>query len=235
MRQAEVFFEPPAVCNGEGFRPSGGRSSRAPSVSFYPLEAPSSGAGDEDSGEDGEASERLHCRDRLREDQASRTRRRRSPRERSPARKRRPAADPSATVEQPLTTGMADPGHGEKGREPANRMRQHRPFADHRDDEQDRRRDQRRLEGHSAPPRPPSAPPGRPKKEAEEDAGGDAEGVAERAGGPELKALRQQGRAADQAEAKARRGRRTSPAAGTGASRTGRPRSARWWRRMSHW
>ena len=118
---------------------------------------------------------------------------------------------PSATESSPWPPRVADPGHGEERREAASWMRQHRPLGDEGDDEQDRRGDQRRLEGE---PRGGGRLARRlhgEEIEAEEDAGRDAEDVAERAGGLQLEALRQQRRAADQAEAEPDEHARPSP------------------------
>jgi galactose mutarotase-like enzyme len=79
---------------------------------------------DENSGQDRDASERLHERDGLAEDR---------PTERY--------------GQQPLPSRMADPGHSEQRREPLYGARQNCRLGDDGDNEENRRRNERRLEG----------------------------------------------------------------------------------------
>ncbi len=157
---------------------------------------------DENAGEDGDASKRLDERDRLAESRPGEARRGDRLQEDDERResRRQPAERDS---KQPLPSRMADPGHDDERREPCSGARQDCRLGHESDDEENGRCDQRRFE---------SDPRGRrrlPRRlhgkevEAVEDPSRDAEEVADRSGRLELEALRQQRRAAEQAQAEA--------------------------------
>ena len=188
---------------------------------------------DENAGEDGHASKRLDERDRLAESRPGEARRGDDLQEDDERResRRQPA---ERDGKQPLPSRMADPGHDDERRVPCSEARQDCRLGHESDDEENGRCDQRRFGSSRGRRRIPRRLHGK-EVEAVEDPSRDAEEVADRSGRLELEALRQQRRAAEQAQAEANEDLRFQALADRGASRTARPRSARSSRRKWRW